>query len=189
VPARELLRALSPQQRLAGVAAVALVLSLLLPWYEKSYYDPRLRQPVTDSVSAFGVVSFVEAAVFLVAAGVLLLLLTRAQQRAYELPGGDGTVVLAAGAWAALLVFWRVFDRPEATGQGATVGIQWGVFVAFCAAAALAAAGWRLREAERPAPPAQRPAGTPPPPATVVDDGVDASEAPTADAPTRQVAP
>ncbi len=187
--ARELLEALSPRQRLAGVAAVALVLSTLLPWFEKSYYDPRLREPVTDAVSAFGALSFVEAAVFLVAAGVVLLLVTRAQGRAYELPGGDGTVVLVAGGWAALLIFWRVFDRPDAVGQGATVGIQWGVFVAFCAAAALAAAGWRLREAERPpGRPAERPDDAPEAPTTVVDDGVDPHDAPTADAPTRRIA-
>jgi hypothetical protein len=188
--ARELLETLSPRQRLAGLAAVALVLSMVLPWFEKSYYDPRLREPVTDAVSAFGAVSFVEAAVFLVAAGVVLLLVTRARGGAYELPGGDGTVVLGAGAWAALLIFWRVFDRPEAVGQGATVGIQWGVFVAFCAAAALALAGWRLREAERPSGlPAERGEDVPDPPTTVVDDGVDPHEEPTAEAPTRRVAP
>jgi hypothetical protein len=188
--ARALLEALSPRQRLAGLAAVALVVSMVLPWFEKSYYDPRLREPVTDAISAFGAVSFVEAAVFLVAAGVVLLLVTRARGAAYELPGGDGTVVLAAGAWAALLIFWRVFDRPDAVGQGATVGIQWGVFVAFCAAAALAVAGWWLREAERPAGlPAERGGDAPQPPATVVDDGVDPHEEPTAEAPTRRVAP
>jgi len=187
---RSLLDALSPRKRLAGAAAIALVLSLLLPWFEKSYYDPRLRAPVTDAVSAFGVVSFVEAAVFLVAAGVLLLLVTRAQRREYELPGGDGTVVLGAGAWAAVLIFWRVFDRPEPVGQGATVGIQWGVFVAFCAAAALALAGWGLREEEhRRHVPAERPEGAPDPPATVVDDGVDPHDEPTAEPPTRRVAP
>ena len=34
-----------------------------------------------------------------------------------------------------------------------TVGIQWGFFFAFLAAAALALAGWRMRQAGHPEPP------------------------------------
>ncbi|HEY1285488.1 MAG TPA: hypothetical protein VGF04_05315, partial [Solirubrobacterales bacterium] len=106
--------------------------------------------------------SFVEAAIFLVSAGVLALLFTRAEAKEYELPGGDGTVILAAGVWAALLLFWRVFDRPDVGGEASTVGVQWGFFVAFVAAGGLAAAGWRLRQHERerrerkPEPPARQ---------------------------------
>jgi hypothetical protein len=150
-------RALSSDQQLAGLAALALLLSMFLPWYEKSI--ARGDRFVSDTVSAFGTVSFVEAAVFLVSAGVLVLLFTRAEGREYELPGGDGTVILGAGVWAALLIFWRVFDRPDVAGDAGTVGIQWGFFVAFVAAGALASAGWRMRQHERgarPAPPTRR---------------------------------
>jgi len=139
-------RALNADQQLAGLAAVALLFSMFLPWYEKN--TVRGSRFIGDSVSAFGTVSFVEAAIFLVSAGVLALLFTRAEGREYELPGGDGTVILAAGAWAALLLFWRVFDRPDVGGEASTVGIQWGFFVAFLAAGGLAAAGWRLRQHE-----------------------------------------
>jgi hypothetical protein len=152
-------RALNSDQQLAGLAALALLLSMLLPWYEKSIVGPRDDRFVSDTVSAFGAVSFVEAAVFLVSAGVLALLFTRAEGREYELPGGDGTVIFGAGVWATLLIFWRVFDRPDVAGNGGTVGIQWGFFVAFVAAGALASAGWRMRSHERdarPAPPRQR---------------------------------
>ena len=151
--------ALAPDQRLAGLAALILVAAMALPWYEKNVYDPRQRAFASDSVSAFGAVSFVEAAVFLLAAGVLALLFARAERRAFELPGGDGTVVLAAGAWAALLIFYRVLDRPDIEGQAATVGIQWGFLVAFAAAGGLAVAGWRLRQAERRRPPVPEPDG------------------------------
>jgi hypothetical protein len=146
-------RTLNADQQLAGLAALALLLSMLLPWYEKSIVGPRGDRFVSDTVSAFGAVSFVEAAVFLVSAGVLALLFTRAERREYELPGGDGTVILGAGLWAALLIFWRVFDRPDVAGDGSTVGIQWGFFVAFVAAGALASAGWRMRQHERAAKP------------------------------------
>ena len=150
-------RALNGDQQLAGLAALALLVSMFLPWYEKN--TVRGSRFIGDAVSAFGTLSFVEAAIFLVSAGVLALLFTRAEGREYELPGGDGTVILAGGAWAALLLFWRVFDRPDVGGEASTVGIQWGFFVAFLAAGGLAAAGWRLRQHERdarPAPPTSR---------------------------------
>jgi hypothetical protein len=159
--------ALRADQQLAGLAALALLGSMFLPWYEKSVVGPRGDRFVSDTVSAFGAVSFVEAAVFLVAAGVLALLFTRAEKREYELPGGDGTVILAAGVWAALLIFWRVFDRPDVHGSGGTVGIQWGFFVAFVAAGALASAGRRMRQHEHEAaeapPTRRRPRPAPPP--------------------------
>ena len=73
------------------------------------------------------------------------------------MPGGDGLIITIAGAWAGLLIFYRVFSRPP--GNGYPVGIEWGFFLAFIAAGALAYAGWRIRAAERPpapAPPAPR---------------------------------
>lgn len=136
-------RALAPDQRLAAVAAIALLASMFLPWYEKNVVVGRAL--VSDSLSAFAVLSFVEAAIFLVTAGVLALLFFRAERRAFHLPGGDGTVVFAAGAWSAFLLFVRVFSRPDVRGNGSTVGIQWGFFIAFLAAGGLAYAGWRMR--------------------------------------------
>jgi hypothetical protein len=63
-------------------------------------------------VSTFGPFSFVEAAEVLTALGVLALLRARADGRRFHLPFGDGTVVFAAGCWAALLIVVRLFDRP-----------------------------------------------------------------------------
>ena len=126
---------------------------MFLPWYEKNVVIPPSTKFASDSISAFGAVSFVEAAIFLVAAGVMVLLLARADRRAFHLPGGDGTVIFAAGLWATALIFYRVFDRPDVSGEGGTVGIQWGFFVAFVAAGALAFAGQRIRAAGRPEPP------------------------------------
>jgi hypothetical protein len=107
--------------------------------------------------STFGPFSLVEAAMVLTCVGVLALLRARAQQRRFHLPFGDGTVILAAAGWYALLVVARVFDRP--LGQSV---------LALACCAVLAAAGLReraLRPADdvavppaRPAPPASTPA-------------------------------
>lgn len=142
-------------QRVAGIASGALLLTMFLPWYEKSVVVPGSKDFAKDSISAFGAVSFVEAAIFLVAAGVLVLVLARGERRTFHLPGGDGTVIFAAGLWAATLIFYRVFDRPDVDGAAGTVGIQWGFFTAFVAAGALAYAGQRIRMAGRPEPPAR----------------------------------
>ena len=157
--------ALDRDQRFAAVAAIGLLLAMFLPWYEKNVVIDGTKSFASDSISAFGAVSFVEAAIFLVAAGVIALLLARADERPFHLPGGDGVVVFAAGLWATALIFYRVFDRPDVSGEGGTVGIQWGFFVAFVAAGALALAGQRIRVAGRPEPrlPAAEPDDEPAP--------------------------
>src|SRR3954452_5273756 len=144
-------RHVAPEMRLAAGAAAALAFTLVLPWYQKSFFVGTVA--VTDSLSALQVFSFVEAAVLLVAAGVLYLVWARAQRKAFHLPGGDGTVIMAAGGWALLLLVWRLFDKPDVSDPGATVGIQWGIFAAFLAAGALTVMGARGRAAPRPGPP------------------------------------
>ncbi len=146
-----MLKRLAPEEKQAGAAALGLVVALFLPWYGKNVAQGGAI--VSGNLNAFSVVSFVEAAIMLVAAGVLGLLYARARERPFHLPGGDGTVIMAAGAWAAFLLVWRLFDKPDVEGAGATVGIQWGWFVAVVMAGLLAAAGARLRAANRPEPP------------------------------------
>lgn len=153
-------RALTPDGRLTALASGALFVAMFLPWYH-------LRgRGIDDSVTAFGAFSFVEAAVLLVALGVLALLFARSEHATFHLPGGDGAVVMAAGAWAAVLLIWRLFDKPDAD---ALVGVKWGIFFALAAAGVLAYAGSRMRRTQRPPVPyvreRPRPATeTPPPP-------------------------
>jgi hypothetical protein len=155
-------RAMEPEQRLAAVASVALLLTMFFPWYGLQSLNRKTGAISSHTINAFGDVSFVEAAVFLVAAAILAMLLARVEGRNFHLPGGDGTIVMVAGGWAALLIFYRVFSRP--TGNGYPVGIEWGFFLAFVAAGALTYAGWRMRAVERPEPPARAPRERPRPP-------------------------
>ncbi len=159
-PARRLAgawAALAAEQRLAAGAALVLWASMFLPWYGKSVTEPikgSLRA-ASYTLSAFGAFSFVEAAVLLVASAVLALLFARAERRAFHLPGGDGSVILLAGAWTGVLVFYRMLDKPGTMGNAqlsTTIGLQWGIFVALGAAIGLAYAGTRLRAARRPEP-------------------------------------
>jgi hypothetical protein len=85
-------RRLNFEQRVAGVGAILLI------------------------VSTFGPFSFVEAAIVLTGLAVLFLLRRRAEGREFHVPFGDGTVIAAAGAWSAVLIMIRIFDRP--LGQG-----------------------------------------------------------------------
>jgi hypothetical protein len=149
---------LAPEQRIATVAALALLVTMFLPWYDLQSLDRKSDAIYSHSISAFGDVSFVEAAVFLVAAGVIALMFARAERRDFHMPGSDGAVVMAAGAWAALLIFYRVFSRPD--GHGYPVGIEWGFFLAFVAAGTLGYAGWRMRAASAPEMPLMRPRGS-----------------------------
>ncbi|HEX8646250.1 MAG TPA: hypothetical protein VF715_05075 [Thermoleophilaceae bacterium] len=81
-------RRLNVEQRVAAVGALLLIVSTLGPF------------------------SFVEAAIVLIGAGVLLLLRKRAEGRVFHVPFGDGAVIAAAGAWAGFLIFIRIVDRP-----------------------------------------------------------------------------
>src|SRR5215212_9257587 len=81
-------RGLSFEQRAAVVGAVLLV------------------------VSTFGRFSWVEAAIVLIGLAVLFLLRQRGLGKAFRLPANDGTLIAAAGGWAALLIVVRLFQRP-----------------------------------------------------------------------------
>ena len=165
-------RALTPEQRLAGAASAALFVTMFLPWYQQNAVvnAPRAAPLQSRNLNAFQVFSFVEAAVLLVAVAVLYLLFARGERRSFQLPGGDGTVVFAAGIWVALLLILRLFDKPGITTHGiaANVGIQWGIFFALAAAGLLALAGSRMRAGARPEPPLlRRPRQPQPEPAPV----------------------
>ncbi len=152
--------ALKAEQRLAAVAAALMFVTMFLPWYQQNAVvsAPRTAPLVSRNLTAFQVFSFVEAAVLLVALAVLYLLYARAEGRTFHLPGSDGSVILAAGAWIAALLIWRLFDKPGVISHGiaANVGIQWGIFFALACSGLLSYTGSRMRALERPEPPLRR---------------------------------
>ncbi len=162
-------RKLPPERRLAAGAALGLFVTLFLPWYQDtvilSATGRTAKLTLTSaSITGWGAFSFVEAAVLLVAAGVLALLFMRAEGRAFHVPGGDGGVITAAGAWTCVLIVWRIFDKQGGQsnhGQYLTsTGIEWGIFLALAVAGLLVYAGSRIKLAHEPEPPlpGERPA-------------------------------
>ncbi|UTI65774.1 hypothetical protein NBH00_06050 [Paraconexibacter antarcticus] len=151
--------ALEREQRTVVIGALALFVTMFLPWYSQTVFGqakPGETPPSKDvTLTAFGAFSFVEAAVLLVALGLIWLFFARAEGKAFHLPFGDGNVVFAAGVWVCLLVFWRFFDKPAAA-HGATataVGITWGIFVTAAVGVFIALSGQRLRAAHLVEPP------------------------------------
>src|SRR5947209_8381325 len=167
---------MSRERRIAAIAAIALLVTMFLPWYGLQSLNRKTGAIYAHNINAFGDVSFVEAAIFLVAVGVLAMLIARVEGREFHLPGGDGTIALFAGGWATALIFYRVFDRPP--GNGYPVGIQWGFFLAFVASGGLAYAGWRMRAAEHGVSHGHRRTRAPMPAATPAREGESADEPP-----------
>lgn len=165
--ARAAWRALPSERRLAAFAALGLLIALFLPWYQKTVIARGASGnliSLSASLTGWGAFSFVEAAVLLIAGGVLGLLFARAEGAAFHVPGGDGGVITAAGAWACLLIIWRMFDKQGTTGHGlyeTSTGIEWGIFIALAVAALLTYAGSRIKLAHEPEPPL--PGERPPP--------------------------
>lgn len=147
-------RGLDRDRRIATIAALAILATMFLPWYQGDTTVVVNGRPVSVSqdLSAFQVFTFVEAATLLVIVALLALFFARAEQRDFHLPARDGTLVCAAGVWICLLIFYRQLDRPEPLAgaqASALVGVNWGIFLAFLAAIVLGAVGFRMRVGEQ----------------------------------------
>jgi hypothetical protein len=146
-------RVLRREQRIAALAALALWITMFLPWYSEAPAGAvkKGETVISSSLTAWGAFSWVEAAVLLVSVGVLALLFARGERRAFHLPGGDGPVITLAGGWATLLVIYRMFDKntERTAGLVITPGNDWGIFMALFAAIWLAYTGVGIRRAHR----------------------------------------
>jgi len=77
-------------------------------------------------------------------------------------------VIMGAGLWVMLLIFYRQLDKPNGRHEGliqTSIGVDWGIFIAFLLGALLAYAGYRIRAARVPEPVVD---DAPPPPAETV---------------------
>lgn len=129
-------RAMYPDQRLAGLGALGLVASMFLPWWRDPF-------PPAFSYWAVNRFTFIELSLALVAGSVLVGLLGRAEGRGFHLPLSDGTLAAGAGIWSCILVVVRIADPP--TRGGVDYTLRWGWVVTFASGLLLAYAGVRGR--------------------------------------------
>jgi hypothetical protein len=141
------LRGLRGTERLAVIGVAMVAGSLLLPWYDASVEDL-----VQTGLGGF---SFAEAAMLLTCAATVFLSLQVGGGYVPPRPLTEWALFVAAGAWIALIVLYRMFDRPELDLDLAIVDIQrdyelgYGIFVALAGALVIIAAGLRSRTRER----------------------------------------
>lgn len=137
-------RGMGADERLGSLGALIVCASLILPWYGGPIADDL----VQTGVGAF---SFAEAALVLTAVAVLVLCLQLGRGYSPPRPLSAGGLLLATGVWAALIVVYRMFDRPEFTliGFDEPYELRWGIFVALTGAFVIILAGMRARHARR----------------------------------------
>jgi hypothetical protein len=134
-------RALGREQRISALAALALWITMFLPWYSETgvAHDKSGSAAVSLSLSAWNAFGLVQVLVLALSLGTFAFLFARGERRALGAPLGETSiVVLTAGALAAVLIIYGMFDRPGG-GVGISTGVEWGIFLALLAAIWL---GW-----------------------------------------------
>jgi hypothetical protein len=120
---------------LAAVAAVVLVVSLFLPWYEAD----------DGAISGFEVFTVIDILLVLVAGVGLALAAFQATRTSPALPVGFGVLTVVTGAIGTLLTIFRLIDEPGL----APVDIREGAWLGLVAVVALTAGGWLSLKVER----------------------------------------
>lgn len=150
--------ALDHRQRRVAAAALLVLLTLVLPWYSEETVTQNAPGSIVrsgGSVSGLAGMSFIEAALLVVIAGLLALLWGRGSGRRFALPFPDGTLTCAAAGWMGALIVYRLFARPHGTDtatEHTLIGLNWGIFVSLLAVGVLFVAGLDLRRHGRPSP-------------------------------------
>ena len=126
------LRGLGGNERIAVIGAGVMVGSLLLPWYQ----SPISNDLVFTGIGAFG---WAEAALVLIAAATVFLALQGGGGYVPPRPLREWGLFVAAGTWSAVIVVYRMIDRPKFTlaGHDQPYDLHYAIFVALAGAARL----------------------------------------------------
>lgn len=128
---------LSFGERVAVAGAVALVIFMLLPWYEEDTgLGPR-------NLSAWQALGLIDVLLLLIALTVIGLVLARAAGALPpNLPVPPATTMAGAGALAALLVLYRLLELPSPDIPDADIGRKIGVYLGLLASLGIAFGGF-----------------------------------------------
>jgi peptidoglycan/LPS O-acetylase OafA/YrhL len=119
-------RRLRAGEWLAGTGGVALIVSLLLPWYG----DDR------DTVTGFEAFDVIDILLVAVAAVAIALAVLQATQDGPSRPVAAGVLSVPLGFLGFVLVLFRLVDEPDVG------GVQPAAYAALVAAAAIVAGAW-----------------------------------------------
>jgi hypothetical protein len=135
---------LGGNERIAVIGAAVMVASLFLPWYE----SPISSDLVLTGIGAFG---WAEAALVLIAAATTFLALQGGGGYVPPRPLREWALFVVAGCWAALIVLYRIADRPRFTlaGHDEPYDLHYAIFVALAGALIIVIAGLRMWPRER----------------------------------------
>jgi hypothetical protein len=138
------LQGLGGNERIAVIGAAVMVGSLFLPWYQ----SPISSELVQTGFGAFG---WAEAALILIAAATVFLALQGGGGYVPPRPLREWALFVAAGSWAAVIVLYRIADRPRFTlaGHDEPYDLHYAIFVALAGAVIIVIAGLRMRPRER----------------------------------------
>ena len=128
-----------------------MIVSLFLPWYQ----SPISNDLVLTGIGAFG---WAEAALVLIAGATTFLALQGGGGYVPPRPLREWALFVVAGCWAAVIVLYRIADRPRFTlaGHDQPYELHYAIFVALAGAVIIVVAGLRMRpqeRAKRPQPP------------------------------------
>ena len=130
-------------ERMAAAGALLCAAATILPWY---------RAPVGGLVkTGLGSFGFVMAAQLITVGATFFLLLAVGRGRRPPRPFDEGTLLALAGIWAAAMVVYLMFDRPQfqLAGFDTDYRLAYGIFIALGGAGLLGVMGLRIRSAER----------------------------------------
>ncbi|MFN2612770.1 MAG: hypothetical protein ABR536_05320 [Solirubrobacterales bacterium] len=136
-------RGMGPSERLASIGALAVFLSMLLPWY---------RSPIEADLvqTGAGAFNFALAALLLTMAAVLFLAVEVGAGYRPPRPLSIGTLLIGAGVWGGLIAVFEMLDRPQFHFGGVNddYDIAYGTFVAVAGTVVITVAGIRRRARE-----------------------------------------
>jgi len=136
------MRSLGAHARIAAAGVGIAALSLLLPWYGVTFAGGLVK----TALSTFG---FVEAANVITLAGAAYLIVRSSRGEPMPRPLHSGTLIAGAGVWVAMLIGYRMLDRPDfGPFDAGRVGLRFGIFVALAGTVLIVVGGLRLRREE-----------------------------------------
>jgi hypothetical protein len=131
-------------EMIAAGSGIVLFLSLFLEWYNVS--AKTAFASASQGVSGWGALSFIDILLFLISAVAVAIGVTKAMNvLPKSLPASPGLILLALGAFALILVLFRLISIPDhgISGiPGISVGRSFGIFIALLAAAGVTLGGW-----------------------------------------------